>query len=908
MLKAAIVATVNYSARRPWLVLALTLILTAGASVYVARHFAINTDISKLISDKLPWRQREIAFNKAFPKQDATILVVLDAPTPELAEDAATKLTQKLAQRPDNIRGAKNVSGSDFFKRNGLLYLDDAELKSTLEQISNSAPVFGPIVNEPNLKGIMDSLSLMLRAVRFGKANLDQLAPVLNGMSTTIEDIAQGKQGFFSWKDLLGESNSEAASQRRQIVEVRPILDYNALQPGEEATTAIRQIIADLKIPESGVTARLTGQVTISDEEFATLEKGAALNGTITVLAVLVILWLALHSLRIILAVFLSLMAGLAVTAAFGLAAVHAFNPISIAFFVLFVGIGVDFGLQFSVSYRAARYEREDLFGALVATARGTGGRLALAAMATAAGFLSFLPTAYRGLSELGLIAGAGMLIAFFSSITVLPALLRLLNPPAEPDPLGYASLAPVDRFLERNRKNVIVGTLGAVLLASPLLYWLRFDTNPMNLRSPNVESVATYLDLRKNPETRGGTAEVLAPSLNEADAIAKKVSTLPEVGRTLTLSSFVPDKEKQTTSLEAIRQTATTVESLLTPSGPHPAPSEEDLANGIGDVSGLLTSLSGSRDTPGAKSARRLSEALSKLSKAELSVRSKVEAALIMPFRVTLDDLKQSLHPQRVSLEQLPQELREDWETRSGRSRVSISPKGDTNDNATLRQFVTVVTAAIPEATGEPVGVVNAGDAILHAFEQAAALALLSIAILLWITLGRFTDVLLTLIPLLLAGLVTLELCVVFNLPLNFANIIALPLLLGVGVAFKIYYVMAWREGRSNLLESPLTRAVFFSGLTTAVAFGSLWLSNHPGTSSMGELLALSLVSTMAAAVLFQPLLMGPPRKEAAPATSPQPSRKSVEALQPTYPPKPVPASNLRRHKIFHRARSPRS
>jgi len=135
---------------------------------------------------------------------------------------------------------------------------------------------------------------------------------------------------------------------------------------------------------------------------------------------------------------------------------------------------------------------------------------------------------------------------------------------------------------------------------------------------------------------------------------------------------------------------------------------------------------------------------------------------------------------------------------------------------------------------------------------------------VLLWLTLRRLGDMLRTIVPLLVAGVVTLELCVAIGLQLNFANIIALPLLLGIGVAFKIYYVMAWRGGQSQVLQSPLTRAVFFSALTTATAFGSLWFSNHPGTSSMGKLLALSLVCTLAAAVLFQPALMGPPRVKA--------------------------------------------
>ena len=110
---------------------------------------------------------------------------------------------------------------------------------------------------------------------------------------------------------------------------------------------------------------------------------------------------------------------------------------------------------------------------------------------------------------------------------------------------------------------------------------------------------------------------------------------------------------------------------------------------------------------------------------------------------------------------------------------------------------------------------------------------------------------------------MVTLQVSVIVGMPLNFANIIALPLLLGLGVAFKIYYIMAWRAGQTDLLQSSLTRAVFFSALTTATAFGSLWLSSHPGTSSMGKLMALALVTTMCAAVLFQPVLMGPPREK---------------------------------------------
>jgi hopanoid biosynthesis associated RND transporter like protein HpnN len=454
------------------------------------------------------------------------------------------------------------------------------------------------------------------------------------------------------------------------------------------------------------------------------------------------------------------------------------------------------------------------------------------------------------------------MIVAFLASITILPALLRLLNPPAEPHPLGYAFLTPLDNFLERHRTQVLVITLCTVLAGMPLLYWLRFDFNPMNLRSPKVESVSTYLDLKKDPETAGRTIEVLAPSPNAANDLAKRLGALPEVSRAMTLSNFVP--EDQDKKIALVSEAANSLNPVLDPEQPQPPSSEEETVQSLQGASNYLSVIANrARGTTGAKSALRLSNALSKLATAGPDMRAKVEAALIPPLKITLNDIRQSLKPEKITLDTLPPDLVSDWKTSDGRARVSASPKGDSNDNKVLRSFVDAVTKVAPEATGEAIGIQKAGDTIVDAFIEAALLALISIALLLWLTLKRFLYVALTLFPLLLACTVTLELCVILDLPLNFANIIALPLLLGVGVAFKIYYIMAWREGRSGLLASPLTRAVFYSGMTTAVAFGSLWLSNHPGTSSMGELLALSLVSTMAAAVLFQPLLMGPPPLE---------------------------------------------
>jgi hopanoid biosynthesis associated RND transporter like protein HpnN len=649
-------------------------------------------------------------------------------------------------------------------------------------------------------------------------------------------------------------------SDRRAFIEFKPILDFNALEPGKDATDAIRKAASDLNLAgDYGARVRLTGPVPIANEEFATVADGAVVNGIGTVLVVLFILWLALRSPKIISAVFATLFVGLSITTAVGLMMVGSLNLLSIAFAVLFVGLGVDFGIQYSVRYRSERFKSNDLQQALVQAADYVAVPLSLAAMATAAGFLSFLPTDYKGVSELGEIAGLGMLVAFLTSITVLPALLNLLNPPGEKEPVGYAFLAPVDHFLEEHRVAIIVGTLLIAVAGLPLLYFLRFDFNPINLRSPKVESIATFLDLRKDPNTGANAINVMTNSDADAKKIEARLEALPEVLRAMSLESFIPDDQPD--KLKLIAEGAKVLNPALNPDSIDAAPSDAENVEALKTTVESLRKAAGDGNGPGAVASRRLADALSKLAASNEATRNKVQAIFVTPLKVMFEQLKNSLQAQPVSLKTLPPDLVNSWKTKDGLQRVEALPRGDPNDNDTLRKFAGAVLAAEPNAIGGPVSILKSGDTVVKAFIHAGVWALVVISVLLWLALRRITDVLLTLVPLLVAGTVTLEICVLIGLPLNFANIVALPLLLGVGVAFKIYYVTAWRAGRTNLLQSSLTRAIFFSALTTATAFGSLWLSSHPGTASMGKLLALSLVTTLAAVLLFQPALMGKPR-----------------------------------------------
>ena len=445
---AAITRLVGLSSRYAWLVILGFLVAATVCASYFAGHVVISTDTNQLLSSSLPWRQQERAIDLAFPQRGGRILVVIDAATPEGAVNAADALVNELSPRSDVIRMISRFDGGEFFERNGILFRSLDEVRRDTSDLISAQPFLGTLAADPTLRGVLRALSQSLEGVRLGKAKLDDLSPALAAIADALEALANGKTAAFSWRTLI-TGRAPEPSELRHLVSIQPVLYFGDLQPAGKATAAIREAASRLGLtPDKGVKVRLTGSVVLSDEEFASIADGAALNSAVTLLLVGFVLWLALKKARIISAVFVNLMVGLVLTAAVGLWMVGALNPISLAFGVLFVGLGVDFGIQFSVRYRSERHASNDLDQALLATSRGIAGPLLLATASIAAAFYSFLPTAYVGVSELGLIAGTGIIIAFATTVTLLPALLAVLKPSGEHKPIGYAALAPLDRFL----------------------------------------------------------------------------------------------------------------------------------------------------------------------------------------------------------------------------------------------------------------------------------------------------------------------------------------------------------------------------------------------------------------------------------------------------------------------------
>ncbi|CAO4176888.1 SSD domain-containing protein [Methylorubrum extorquens] len=851
---------VAFSVRRRWLVLVAAALLTVAGVGAAAHLFRINTDVERLIEPSVSWRKDEIAFEKAFPQRTNLVAAVIDGETPEIAEEAAARFAEALKAHRSEIETVYRPDGGPFFDRNGLLLMSQEELEQTTQRLIEQQGLLGPLAADPSLRGVMRVLSLGVKGVKSGDAKLEDLAQPMEQIDGTLRKVLDGQRARMSWQTLLAGGRSETTDTRKFVM-IQPVLDYNALEPGREATKLIRRLAAEQNIDAAhGLRIRLTGPVAVADDEFATLADDAFLNYSLTTAAIVLFLWLALRSGPLVISVLITTFAGLVVTAALGLIMVGELNPISVAFAALFVGLGIDFGIQFAVRYRADRYELGSVDAALRGAARGVGWSLTLAAVSLLAGFFAFLPTQFRGVSELGLIAGVGMIVAYLFSLTLLPALIAVFNPRGEKRAVETTWMAGVDHWIIEHRKWVLI-FVGVITVAGiPLLLKLPFDSNPMHLRSPKVESIATYLDLIKDPATSPNSIDVLAPNVDAVPALSKRLEGLDAVAKVISIDTFVPRDQDQ--KLATIQETAQLLAPALNPARKPPPPTDAENVKALKETAAALKTIANG-DSAGAKAADRLSGTLDTLAAAPAEKREAASVALTTDLKTLMSRLSGLLDPKKITLDNLPKPLKAEWVTSDGRARIEVHPKGDSNDDEVLRRFAKEVQTVDPHATGAPIATTESSYTILGAFVQAGLTALALIFILLSVALRKPWDVAMTLGPLVLATLWTLMALKVIGMPLNFANIIALPLMLAVGVAFHIYYVIAWRAGVVDMLASSLTRAIFFSALTTGTAFGSLMLSSHPGTASMGELLALSLFFTLIAAFFVVPAFLGPPPKQ---------------------------------------------
>jgi hopanoid biosynthesis associated RND transporter like protein HpnN len=852
MLERFVERSVAWAIAHAKLVILLCVALTAAAAIYSARTLRMDSDTANMISPSLPWKQEMRRIDAAFPQDSGLLVVMVDSRMPDLAEDAAARLFAAISERTDLFQSVRRADGGPFFDRYGLLFLDTKDLEQVSQSIIRAQPFIASLAADPSLRGLFDVLSLAMEGVARKATDFASIERPLSTIASATSAALAGDETPVSWRSLMIDRPVEPREQRKLIL-AQPKRDFHALQPGAKATAAVRAMIADLELtPEHGVTVRLTGPIALNDEEFGTVAQGTGWGLIASILIVLGLLFTALRSFKLIAACFITLICGLVLTFGFAAVAIGSLNLISIAFAVMFIGLSIDFGIQFGVRYGQERFVRDDA-QTLPRTGRAMARPLTLAAVAIAAGFLSFTPTDYRGVSDLGLIAGAGMAVTLILNLTLLPALLELFQPRSPAIDMGFAWAKGPDEFMLR-RRWLVLGAWGVLALAGLVAaLGLRFDFNPLHLKDARTESVSSILDLMRDPLRTPYNIEILAPDERSAEALAARLRKLPEVYAVLDADTFVP--KDQEAKLAIIQDLNDLVGMSLETVEPLPPPTPDQVRASLRACAEKLRAVVASSDV-----ARQLARLLDQAADSDDAFLQRLDHVLLSTLPARLAALKAALTAGPLTVDSLPPEIRNDWIAADGTAKLMVVPKGDSNNNDVLERFVTAVQAVAPQANGPAVQIYEAGRAVSKAFRVATLWALASMALLLGVIQRRVRDVIYVLLPLAVAALVTIAICHAFGLQLNFANIITLPLLLGIGVAFNIYFVVNWRKGISGPLQTATARAVLFSAFTTSASFASLALSSHVGTAGMGLMLLTGLAVTLFGTFTFLPSLLGPP------------------------------------------------
>ncbi len=854
----ALIIWLGFICKRAIATIILASIISVFLFYYTASNISINTDASDMLSPNLPFRQNSILVSRSFPQFSDNILVVIDGPKAELVNEAADLFSIQLKKDPHSFGNVFDPPSMKFFERNGLLYLSKSELKELSDRLIRAQPFISSLWIDPTLSGLFNLLGLFLRE-ESNKAGLMGLAkPMFDDITKVVVSQNIETTTVLSWHSLISEySNYSKDDVTTRIIVIQPETNFNSLEPGKTVINKLRLISQELKLEEKyKARLRLTGSLPLAQEELESVVDGLGLAGMLSIALVIGFLLWGLKSVRLALATLVTLCCGLIWTAGLATLTIGTLNLISVAFAVLFIGLSVDFGIHFTLCYLRFFQNKENSISAFQESGKKVGNALILTAISAAIGFYSFLPTDYHGLAELGFIAGSGMFIALFTNLSILPALICLMPPRKS---LKTNKKSQQTLFLFKQYRYQIIffsGILSVICIyIAPNVV---FDFDPLNLKNPKTESVSTLLDLNKTGKISPYSITVLADNLQLADSIVKRAEKLPLIKSASSLFDLIPMEQRE--KLDLIDNLAFTIGSGLSqPFSGERSEKNERYSSILNLQKQIKIFNKRSPDSILSTTLYEFDYALSKLLKsANLNkVLDELERRLLGGFPNQILKLKSSLNAQEIKPENIPRALFSRYVSTDGLAKVDINPKNDLRNKDDLTAFVSAIQKIEPKASGTPVVILEAGKTVVNSFIQAVTITLILIVILVIGLTNSFRELILILIPLFQASLFTIAASVLLNLPFNFANVIVLPLLFGLGIAGSIHLVLADRESEANVMKTSTPRAITFSALTTIGSFGSIALSNHPGTSSMGILLTIALICSLFCTLVILPALI---------------------------------------------------
>ena len=539
----------------------------------------------------------------------------------------------------------------------------------------------------------------------------------------------------------------------------------------------------------------------------------------------------------------------------FATLAVGSLNMISVAFAVLFIGLGIDYAIHSILRYWEERVLGRENFSAIAAAAHHAGPALALCTLTTSLAFLAFVPSDFVGMAQLGIIAAGGIVVALTASLTLIPAVLALMDITPKEKHLTKTPMLPKPVW-HHLRLGTTVFTVMVGIAAIVLLGDVRFDGDPVNLKDPKAPSVIAFKKILKNQPGEAYAAQLIVANAEIAEQLVPKLQQLDSVKSVRWIDSFLP--ARQEAKLAQLHSLRGIIPIDPTPPNPLSAAKRREALTQVQEALLTIEKIDTAPQTLKREAAnlRRALVVLNMPTPVSDESLLALERDLFLQFPSLLQKLAVMSVSEPLNVETLDIDIAKRYVTGDGRWRLEIVPRDDLGNEMALRAFVKDVRQLAPNVTGTPVEITGAADVVSKAMGWASIIAFGLVLLVLIPVLRSAVSITLVLAPLILSALLLLAYTVIFNSPFNFANVIVLPLLLGLGVDSAIHYVMRAREdgAKRQVIDTTTPRAVLISALTTIGSFGTLWLSSHKGTSSMGELLTIAIIITLITTLIVLP------------------------------------------------------
>jgi hopanoid biosynthesis associated RND transporter like protein HpnN len=879
----------TFIAQRPRLILGLALLLSVFSVIYTIRNMEFLTGRDDLMPKNAPFKVDYRAYRAEFGDQEE-IVAVIESDDAERATRAADALFERLNREKGVFREVFYPGGLPYFRKNGLLFMPLEEISQLRNTLTMAAPVLKDLAAAPSVQTLFTSLTRQidgylskpdpatLKSLTFMLATLDKGFKGFDGKGT-------GPSSGMSMDSFL-KGNSEGkpsmleSAGRQQVITVLPVKEQGSFVPAEKAIKVTRAALDDiLKRPEfKGIRAGLTGVPVLENEEMATSQRDIQIATILSLSLTVILLLFAFRGLLNVIAAMVSLIVGICLSFGFATLAIGHLNILSMVFAIMLIGLGIEYGIQIVL-----RYQEELKFGVSGLAAIETGlsaniRSIIMAAATVALAFATFAFTDFKGIAELGIIAAGGVFICVIASFTVLPAMLILLErfrkPALTPAPLpegegeNAASEGPILRHLFTSPRMVIALTLLLVLACIYPTLQTRFDYNLMNLQAKGLQSVEYAYKLMRSKENSGYFAVVTARDRTEARQLSERLEKLPAVDHVVSLQSLVPDQqEAKLAELAALKRVMDAV---------RPAPYEENLrpmellaifesfrdrvdklkkaletdkADEVKPVGAFLITLDGFFNSLEKEKDRNA-----------LGMLREFQGGMFAELPDKLRMLKESLEAAPVAETDVPPELRQRFVGKSGKLLLQVAPKGEIFEHEPLEAFVKQVKSVVPNATGEPVMVYESLTVLRDSYLKAFGYAFIGIAAILLINFKSLRFALIGALPLAAGLLLMVGGMWLAGISFNSANIIVLPLILGVGIDSAIYIINRYRQGDETPAQVAMSSAgigVFLNALTILFSFGALMVAHHQGVFSIGVVMSLGMVASVAVFMVFLPALL---------------------------------------------------